>query len=55
MKKLVIICVDDESTVRDSLRRELSEALENHFDIETATFAVLEVFDAAPIEMKQAK
>ncbi|HAX80414.1 MAG TPA: diguanylate cyclase [Cyanobacteria bacterium UBA11372] len=36
MKKPVIICVDDEITVLDSLRRELSEVLEDHFDIETA-------------------
>ena len=36
MKKPVIICVDDEIMVLDSLRRELSEALENHFEIETA-------------------
>ncbi|MFB2980730.1 adenylate/guanylate cyclase domain-containing protein [Microseira sp. BLCC-F43] len=36
MKKPVIICVDDEITVLDSLRRELSEALEDHFEIETA-------------------
>jgi adenylate cyclase len=36
MKKPVIICVDDEITVLDSLRRELSEALEDNFEIETA-------------------
>lgn len=36
MKKPVVICVDDEITVLDSLRRELSESLEDNFEIETA-------------------
>ncbi|HAJ63628.1 MAG TPA: hypothetical protein DCP31_33995 [Cyanobacteria bacterium UBA8543] len=36
MNPPVIICVDDEITVLDSLRRELSEALEDSFEIETA-------------------
>lgn len=36
MSKPVIVCVDDESAVLDSLRRELSEAFEDHCEIETA-------------------
>jgi two-component system, NtrC family, sensor kinase len=36
MTKPVVICIDDEPTVLDSLRRELSEALEDEFEIETA-------------------
>jgi PAS domain S-box-containing protein len=36
MTKPVVICIDDEPTVLDSLRRELSESLEDEFEIETA-------------------
>ena len=36
MNKPVVICIDDEPIVLESLRRELEEALENKFDIETA-------------------
>ncbi|MGB3693009.1 MAG: ATP-binding protein [Spirulinaceae cyanobacterium] len=36
MNKPIIMCVDDEETVLDSLRRQLSEELEDDFDIETA-------------------
>lgn len=36
MSKPVIVCVDDESAVLDSLRRELSEAFEDSCEIETA-------------------
>lgn len=36
MSKSVIVCVDDETAVLDSLRRELSEAFEDICEIETA-------------------
>lgn len=36
MSKPVIVCVDDEIAVLDSLRRELSEAFEDNCEIETA-------------------
>ncbi|WP_299412512.1 hybrid sensor histidine kinase/response regulator [Acaryochloris sp. IP29b_bin.148] len=36
MSKPVIVCVDDETAVLDSLRRELSETFEESCDIETA-------------------
>ncbi len=36
MSRPVIVCVDDEIAVLDSLRRELSEAFEDHCEIETA-------------------
>lgn len=37
MPKAVILCVDDEPAVLDSLRRELSEGFHDQYDIETAT------------------
>jgi signal transduction histidine kinase/FixJ family two-component response regulator len=40
MMKPVIICVDDEPTVLDSLRRQISELLEDKFEIETAVGGV---------------
>ncbi len=36
MNKPIIMCVDDEETVLDSLRRQLSKELEDDFEIETA-------------------
>jgi signal transduction histidine kinase/FixJ family two-component response regulator len=36
MSKPIVICIDDEQIVLDSLIRELSESLENECDIETA-------------------
>lgn len=36
MSKPVIVCVDDEPAVLDSLRRELSEAFEESYELETA-------------------
>ena len=36
MTKAIIICVDDEPSVLESLRRELSEAFEDQYDLETA-------------------
>ena len=36
MNKPIIICIDDEETVLDSLRRQISEELEDDFEIETA-------------------
>jgi PAS domain S-box-containing protein len=35
MSKPVIICIDDEATVLESLRRELSEELKDRFEVET--------------------
>ena len=32
MTKAIIICVDDEPSVLESLRRELSEAFEDQYD-----------------------
>ncbi len=40
MMKPVIICVDDEQTVLDSLTRQISELLEDNFEIETAVGGV---------------
>jgi class 3 adenylate cyclase/ActR/RegA family two-component response regulator len=36
MNRPVILCIDDEPMVLDSLRRQLSQALENEYEIETA-------------------
>jgi DNA-binding NtrC family response regulator len=36
MSKPIVICIDDEQIVLDSLIREISESLENECDIETA-------------------
>jgi class 3 adenylate cyclase/DNA-binding response OmpR family regulator len=36
MKKPVILCVDDEQMILESLRKELSETLEDRYEIETA-------------------
>ena len=36
MHKLVIICIDDEQTILDSLKIELERALEDEYIIETA-------------------
>ena len=47
MSKAVILCVDDEPAVLDSLRRELSEGFNDQYDIETATGGIeaLELID----------
>ena len=36
MTKAIILCVDDEPSVLDSLRRELSESFEDQYELETA-------------------
>ena len=51
MNKPVVICIDDEPIVLESLRRELEEALENKFDIETAVGGIeaLDLVESASI------